>query len=74
MTNALAAIMETLDLAARSASCAGICLAFAYHTAGISLAMAGVLNPIMAAGAVALSRLSVIGKSRGCKSAGSSLD
>jgi P-type E1-E2 ATPase len=37
--------------------------AFFYNTAGISLAMAGVLNPILAAGAMVLSSLSVIGNS-----------
>ena len=34
-----------------------------YNTAGISLAVAGVLNPIVAAGAMVLSSLSVIGNS-----------
>ncbi|NWJ41955.1 MAG: heavy metal translocating P-type ATPase [Geothrix sp.] len=37
--------------------------AFVYNTAGISLAMTGVLNPILAAGAMVLSSLSVIGNS-----------
>ncbi|MBI1752927.1 MAG: heavy metal translocating P-type ATPase [Acidobacteria bacterium] len=37
--------------------------AFFYNTVGISLAMAGVLNPILAAGAMVLSSLSVIGNS-----------
>ncbi len=37
--------------------------AFFYNTAGISLAMSGVLNPILAAGAMVLSSLSVIGNS-----------
>jgi len=37
--------------------------AFFYNTAGISLAMTGVLNPILAAGAMVLSSLSVIGNS-----------
>jgi heavy metal translocating P-type ATPase len=37
--------------------------AFFYNVAGISLAITGVLNPIMAAGAMVLSSLSVIGNS-----------
>jgi P-type Cu2+ transporter len=37
--------------------------AFFYNTLGISLAMTGVLNPILAAGAMVLSSLSVIGNS-----------
>ncbi len=37
--------------------------AFVYNAAGITLAMTGVLNPILAAGAMVLSSLSVIGNS-----------
>jgi cation transport ATPase len=37
--------------------------AFLYNTVGISLAVAGVLSPIMAAGAMVVSSLSVIGDS-----------
>jgi Cu+-exporting ATPase len=37
--------------------------AFIYNAAGITLAMTGVLNPILAAGAMVLSSLSVIGNS-----------
>jgi cation transport ATPase len=37
--------------------------AFAYNTVGITLAAAGVLNPILAAAAMVLSSLSVIGNS-----------
>jgi len=37
--------------------------AFGYNAAGIALAMTGVLNPILAAGAMVLSSLSVIGNS-----------
>jgi heavy metal translocating P-type ATPase len=37
--------------------------AFFYNAAGITLAIAGVLNPIMAAGAMVLSSLSVVGNS-----------
>jgi hypothetical protein len=39
--------------------------AFAYNVVGITLAMAGVLNPILAAAAMVLSSLSVIGNSDG---------
>ena len=38
--------------------------AFAYNVVGITLAMVGVLNPILAAAAMVLSSLSVIGNSR----------
>jgi len=38
--------------------------AFAYNTVGLALAVTGVLNPILAAGAMALSSLSVIANSR----------
>ena len=37
--------------------------AFFYNTLGIALAMTGILNPILAAGAMVLSSLSVIGNS-----------
>jgi cation transport ATPase len=42
----------------------GIALVSGADIAGIALAMAGVLNPILAAGAMVLSSLSVIGNSR----------
>jgi cation transport ATPase len=38
--------------------------AFVYNTAGITLAVTGVLTPIMAAAAMVLSSLSVIANSR----------
>ena len=38
--------------------------AFVYNVVGIALAVAGVLNPILAAGAMVFSSLSVIGNSR----------
>jgi len=37
--------------------------AFFYNSVGITLAVAGVLNPIMAAGAMLLSSVSVVGNS-----------
>ncbi|MCU0247294.1 MAG: hypothetical protein MUC42_12010, partial [Bryobacter sp.] len=37
--------------------------AFVYNAGGIALAIAGILNPILAAGAMVLSSLSVIGNS-----------
>jgi len=49
---------------ALSVMAAGLFWAFAYNVAGITLAMAGVLNPILAAAAMVLSSLSVIGNSR----------
>lgn len=46
--------------------------AFFYNTLGMSLAVTGVLNPIMAAGAMLLSSLSVIGNSMRLSDRGSS--
>jgi heavy metal translocating P-type ATPase len=66
MGRSLAAVSETLDLARRTFSIVrqNLFWAFAYNVVGITLAMAGVLNPIMAAAAMVLSSLSVIGNSR----------
>jgi copper/silver-translocating P-type ATPase len=66
MNNSLAAVIETLDLSRRTFRIVrqNLFWAFAYNAIGITLAMAGVLNPIMAAGAMVLSSLSVIGNSR----------
>ncbi|MEO8371050.1 MAG: cation-translocating P-type ATPase [Candidatus Solibacter sp.] len=66
MSGSLQAVSETLDLAARTFRIVrqNLFWAFAYNVAGITLAMAGVLNPILAAAAMVLSSLSVIGNSR----------
>jgi len=65
MGSDLDAVLATLDLARQTirAIRQNLFWAFVYNTAGISLAVAGVLNPIMAAGAMVLSSLSVIGNS-----------
>jgi len=65
MTNGLARIEEAFRIA-RAASSAvrqNLFWAFFYNTVGIALAIAGVLNPILAAGAMVLSSLSVIANS-----------
>jgi heavy metal translocating P-type ATPase len=61
----LGAVLATLDLARQTirAIRQNLFWAFIYNTAGISLAVAGILNPIVAAGAMVLSSLSVIGNS-----------
>jgi heavy metal translocating P-type ATPase len=66
MGRSLGAVTETLDLARRTFAIVrqNLFWAFAYNVAGIALAMAGVLNPIMAAAAMVLSSLTVIGNSR----------
>ncbi len=66
MGRSLAAVSETLDLARRTFTIVrqNLFWAFVYNVVGITLAMAGVLNPIMAAAAMVLSSLSVIGNSR----------
>jgi cation transport ATPase len=55
-----------LDLARRTFTIVrqNLFWAFAYNVVGITLAMVGVLNPILAAAAMVLSSLSVIGNSR----------
>ena len=66
MNGSLGAVIETLDLARRTFRIVrqNLFWAFAYNAAGITLAMTGILSPIMAAGAMVLSSLSVIGNSR----------
>ena len=66
MNNSLASVIDTLDLGRRTFRIVrqNLFWAFAYNAIGISLAMAGVLNPIMAAGAMVFSSLSVIANSR----------
>jgi heavy metal translocating P-type ATPase len=69
MGRGLTAVSETLDLARRCFTIVrqNLFWAFAYNVVGITLAMAGVLNPILAAAAMVLSSLSVIGNSRRLK-------
>ena len=59
-------VIETLDLARRTFRIVrqNLFWAFAYNTVGIALAVTGVLNPILAAGAMALSSVSVLANSR----------
>ena len=66
MGRSLTAVSETLDLARRTFRIVrqNLFWAFAYNAVGITLAMTGVLNPILAAAAMVLSSLSVIGNSR----------
>jgi Cu+-exporting ATPase len=61
--NRLAAIPETLELARRTIRIIrqNLFWAFAYNVAAIPLAMAGVLSPGIAAGAMILSSLTVVG-------------
>ncbi|MFN0112793.1 MAG: heavy metal translocating P-type ATPase [Blastocatellia bacterium] len=65
MTNSLSKLSEVFALAnqTRRVVRQNLFWAFFYNTLGISLAVAGVLNPILAAGAMLLSSLSVIGNS-----------
>ena len=66
MGTSLAAVSETLDLAQQAFRIVrqNLFWAFVYNVAGITLAITGVLNPILAAAAMVLSSLSVIGNSR----------
>ena len=63
--DSLGRIAETFDLATRALRIVrqNLFWAFFYNAAGITLAILGVLNPILAAGAMVLSSLSVIGNS-----------
>ena len=65
MGGSLARIAETFDLASLTLRVVrqNLFWAFFYNGAGITLAVLGVLNPILAAGAMVLSSLSVIGNS-----------
>lgn len=64
--SSLAGVTETLELAGRVFRVVrqNLFWAFVYNAAGIGLAVTGVLNPILAAGAMVLSSVSVIGNSR----------
>jgi P-type E1-E2 ATPase len=66
MGRSLEGVTETLDLARRAFRIVrqNLFWAFAYNSVGITLAITGVLNPILAAAAMVLSSLSVIGNSR----------
>jgi P-type E1-E2 ATPase len=66
MNGRLHLVTDTLDLARHAFRIVRLNLfwAFFYNAGGITLAIAGVLNPILAAGAMVLSSLSVIGNSR----------
>ena len=66
MNNSLMAVVETIDLAGRTFHVVrqNLFWAFAYNVVGISLAVTGVLNPILASGAMVLSSFSVIANSR----------
>jgi heavy metal translocating P-type ATPase len=65
MGDSLGRIAETFDLAARALRIVrqNLFWAFFYNAVGITLAILGILNPILAAGAMVLSSLSVIGNS-----------
>lgn len=65
MTNSLGKLLEVFDLANKTWRVVrqNLFWAFFYNALGITLAIAGILNPIMAAGAMLLSSLSVIGNS-----------
>ncbi len=65
MSDDLHKIVEAFDLSRKTMSVVrqNLFWAFLYNTVGISLAVAGVLSPIMAAGAMVVSSLSVIGNS-----------
>jgi P-type E1-E2 ATPase len=66
MGQSLSGVTETLDLAGRVFRIVrqNLFWAFVYNTAGIALALTGVLNPIMAAAAMVLSSVSVIANSK----------
>lgn len=65
MTPSLERVTEVFEIARLARRIVGQNLfwAFVYNAAGITLAVAGVLNPILAAAAMVLSSLSVIGNS-----------
>jgi heavy metal translocating P-type ATPase len=66
MGRSLEGVTDTLDLAQRAFRIVrqNLFWAFVYNAAGVTLAITGVLNPILAAAAMVLSSLSVIGNSR----------
>jgi heavy metal translocating P-type ATPase len=66
MNNKLATVIDALDLSRRVFRVVrqNLFWAFAYNIVGITLAFAGIVSPILAASAMVLSSLSVIGNSR----------
>jgi cation transport ATPase len=66
MNNKLATVIDALDLSRRVFRVVrqNLFWAFAYNTVGVTLAFAGIVSPILAASAMVLSSLSVIGNSR----------
>jgi heavy metal translocating P-type ATPase len=73
MGDSLMKIADVIDLARRTNRIirTNLFWAFSYNVVGISLAITGILNPIMAAGAMVISSLCVIGNSLRLKSPGS---
>jgi heavy metal translocating P-type ATPase len=66
MNHSLTAVPETLELARGTFSIVrqNLFWAFAYNVLGITLAVCGLLSPILAAAAMVLSSISVLGNSR----------
>jgi heavy metal translocating P-type ATPase len=65
MTNDLKKILDAINLSSRTLTIIrqNLFWAFLYNVVGLSLAVSGILTPIMAAGAMVISRLSVIANS-----------
>lgn len=65
MGSGLDTVLATIDLARHTIRAVrqNLFWAFVYNTAGITMAVTGILNPILAAAAMVLSSLSVIGNS-----------
>jgi len=65
MNNSLLKIVEVFDLSRRTMRVVrqNLFWAFFYNTLGITLAIAGILNPFMAASSMLLSSASVVGNS-----------
>ncbi|HKH99904.1 MAG TPA: HAD-IC family P-type ATPase, partial [Candidatus Sulfotelmatobacter sp.] len=65
MNGALGKVLDVFDLSQQTMRVVrqNLFWAFFYNTLGITLAVAGILNPIMAASAMLLSSLSVVGNS-----------
>jgi P-type E1-E2 ATPase len=65
MTNDLKKILDAINLSSRTLTIIrqNLFWAFLYNVVGLSLAVSGILTPIMAAGAMVISSLSVIANS-----------